>query len=91
MAQTKFKLNSTTKEQNKTHAHTQANQIKDKPLDVEGSTMLSGVNLSVQMIKFFEILSPRQKQQLINYAKKDDRTASCVIKELLIQKGIIEE
>jgi len=53
--------------------------------------MLSGVNLTVHMIKFFEILTPRQKQQLINYAQKDDKTAGCVIKEILIEKGIIEE
>ncbi len=91
MAQTKFKLSSDIQTPDLTHAHTQTNHKTNTPLDITGSTMLSGVNLSVGMIKFFEILSPRQKQQLLNYAQKDDRTASCVLKELLIEKGIIEE
>ncbi len=91
MAQNKFKLNSKTNEEELTHAHTQTKEKMLSPIDVKGSLILSGVNLSVSMIKFFEILSPRQKQQLLNYAELDDRTAGCVIKELLIQKGIIEE
>ena len=91
MAQTKFKLNDNIHEADITHAHTQTKEPKNTPLDIKGSTMLSGVNLTVHMIKFFEILTPRQKQQLINYAQKDDKTASCVIKEILIEKGIIEE
>jgi len=35
-------------------------------------------------------LTPTQKQQLIEYADKDDRTAGYVIKKLLIEEGIIE-
>ena len=98
MAQTKFKLN-TEEEDGITHAHAQNEQIKQAaidepsitPIQTTGSCLTSGLNLGVHMIKLFEILSPTQKQQLIEYAQLDDRTASCVIKELLIEKGIIEQ
>ena len=98
MAQTKFKLH-VEAEDSITHAHAQNEQIKQTvqkeekttPIEINGSVLTAGVNLGVHLIKLFEILTPTQKQQLIEYAKKDDRTASCVIKEVLIQKGIIEE
>ncbi len=96
MAQTKFKLH-VEAEDSITHAHAQNEQIKQTvqekstvtPIETNGSSLTSGINLGVHLIKLFEILTPTQKQQLIEYAAKDDRTASCVIKEVLIQKGII--
>jgi hypothetical protein len=97
MAQTKFKLH-VEEQESVTHAHAQHEQIKQStneqasitPIETQGSYLTSGVNLGIHLIKLFEILSPTQKQQLIEYAQKDDKTASCVIKDLLIQKGIIE-
>jgi len=35
--------------------------------------------------------TPSQKQQLIDYAAQDDRTAGYVIKKLLIKEGIISD
>ncbi len=99
MAQTKFKLN-TEEDQGITHAHTHVKETKKKPTFKEephrGSiaksifSISSGANLSVHLIKLFEILTPTQKQQLMDYADKDDRTASCVIKEALVEQGIIQ-
>jgi len=104
MAQTKFKLH-TEAEETVTHAHAQNEKIEEvvesettknkvksniTPEPANGSLISSSVNLGIHLIKLFEILTPTQKQQLINYAQKDDKTASCVIKELLIEKGIIQ-
>ena len=36
-------------------------------------------------------LTPTQKNQLIEYAKADDRTAGYIIKKLLIKEGIIDD
>ncbi len=101
MAQTKFKLH-TEEEQGVTHAHTHAiKEPKKKPTFVKEPqrnalaksifSISSGANLSVHLIKLFEILTPTQKKQLVDYADRDDRTASCVIKEALIEQGIIQE
>ena len=101
MAQTKFKLNTkqTQKNDDITHAHTQKTSVR-KPIkkEEEGgflskltAPLSSSANLSVHLIKLFEIMSPAQKQQLIDYATQDDKTASCVIKEVLIEQGIIED
>ena len=104
MAQTKFKLH-TEAEETVTHAHAQNEKIEEEvvsdstknetkstltPQQANGSLISSSVNLGIHLLKLFEILTPTQKQQLIDYAQKDDKTASCVIKELLIEKGIIE-
>ena len=99
MAQTKFKLNTEQKQKNDevTHAHTQKKSVRKPIKQEEGgffskltSPISSSANLSVHLIKLFEIMTPTQKQQLIDYATKDDKTASCVIKEVLIEQGIIE-
>lgn len=100
MAQTKFKLN-TEEDQGITHAHTHPKEQKVKKTfeaTPEKSTIAkslfsitSGASLCVHLIKLFEILTPTQKSQLIEHATKDDKTASCVIKETLIAQGIIEE
>jgi len=106
MAQSKFKLNSK-EEDGLTHAHTQTiepkesvKEVKKAPLKNDESengllscfgSLSAGAGLAVHMIKLFEILTPVQKNALIEYAKADDKTASCVIKELLLKEGIIEE
>jgi hypothetical protein len=98
MAQTKFKLH-TDEEDTITHAHAQQKKV-NTPIDIQASktsaaslafSISSGVELSVHLIKLFEILSAVQKKQLIEYAKKDDKTASCIIKDLLVESGIIEQ
>ena len=91
MAQTKFKLN-VEHDDAITHAHIQKEPSREKntPIDIKGIPLLSGIDLSVHLIKLFEILSPTQKKQLVEYAKLNDKTASCVIKEVLISQGIIE-
>jgi len=97
MAQTKFKLNSN-EDHVVTHAHTQTKKVKKEPVEQKERGILSatsfsissGLNLSVHLIKLFEILSPVQKQQLVEYATKNDKTASCVIKDALIEQGVIE-
>ncbi len=98
MAQTKFKLH-TEENTEVTHAHAQhekihqtiKDEIKITPIDTKGTPVLSGINLGISLIKLFEILTPTQKQQLLEYAQKDDKTASCIIKELLVEKGIVEK
>ncbi len=102
MAQSKFKLNAK-EEDGITHAHTQTTKVKSpnptsNPTEEESCKLFqfafkvsSSVDLGVNLIKLFEILTPIQKKQFVEYAKKDDRTASCVIKELLIKEGIIED
>ena len=99
MAQTKFKLHVKEEENEITHAHTQKTKIK-KPIKREqtggifskfSSPISSSVNLSVHLIKLFEIMTPSQKEQLVDYAKQDGKTAACVIKDVLIEQGIIEE
>ncbi len=100
MAQTKFKLN-TEEEAGITHAHT---HVKEQPIKKEYQevpeksgisksifSMTAGASLSVHLIKLFEILTPAQKTQLVENALKNDKTASCVIKETLIKQGIIED
>ncbi len=97
MAQTKFKLN-TNEDHVITHAHTQTKKVKKEPEQKESKGVISstafsissGINLSIHLIKLFEILSPIQKQQLVDNAVKNDKTASCVIKDALIEQGIIE-
>ena len=101
MAQTKFRLNTeeNQKDDEITHAHTQKVKVKKTVKKEQESGFLSkltsplssSANLSVHLIKLFEIMTPTQKQQLIDYAQKDGRTASCVIKEVLIEKDIIQE
>ena len=91
MSQTKFKLNSEEQEHKVTHAHTQ--EVKkpiSTPSSSKGIPLLSGAKLSVHLIRLFEILTPLQKQQLVDYATENDKTASCVIKELLEKEGIIQ-
>jgi len=98
MAQTKFKLN-VSKEESITHAHAQSEQLKEAPkeekkltpMKVSGIPLLSGFNLSSHLLTLFEIMTPTQKQQLIKYSESQYKQASDVIKELLIEKGIIEE
>jgi len=98
MAQTKFKLNST-EEEGVTHAHAQMKKVKTPAPKEDESCALyraafrvsSGVDLGVHLIKLFEILTPVQKKQFVDYAKEEDKTGSCVIKELLIQEGIIQD
>jgi len=104
MAQTKFKLNIEEDKNNNdvTHAHAQKIQ-KEKvrqPIRREqsngffsklSSPISSSMNLSVHLIKLFEIMTPVQKQQLVDFATKDDKTAACVIKEVLIEQGVIED
>ena len=106
MAQSKFKLNSQ-EEEGLTHAHTQTIQPKETPQEVKKArvennensggiiscfaSLNAGAGLAVHMIKLFEILTPTQKNALVEYAKADEKTASCVIKELLLKEGIIEE
>jgi len=107
MAQSKFKLNSKEEDglthahtQTIEPKVTPSQKLKSKPLkrDENSNGILScfaalnaGAGLAVHMIKLFEILTPAQKNALVEYAKADDKTASCVIKELLLKEGIIEE
>jgi len=98
MAQTKFKLN-VEEEESITHAHAQNEQIKETqkvekkltPMKVSGVPLLAGFNLGSHLLTLFEIMTPTQKQQLIKYSESEYKQASEVIKELLIEKGIIEE
>ncbi len=97
MAQTKFKLN-LEDEDVVTHAHTQNTKSKkifeEEPqrnsLSKATFSLSTGIDLSIHLLKLFEILTPTQKKQLIEHAKKDDKTASCIIKEALITQDIIE-
>ena len=92
MAKAKFNSNVVINEKNsdiKTHADLQKESSKDKPTigrpkGTTTKTEQANVSLSVAF-------TPSQKQQLIDYAKEDDRTAGYVIKKLLIKEGIISE
>jgi hypothetical protein len=77
----------------KTHADLQKennamNKTKNKPtigrpVGSKSKNEPANVSLSVAF-------TPTQKQQLIDYAKEDDRTAGYIIKKLLIKEGIID-
>ena len=94
MAKEKFnKLAIHNNSEQKTHADLQKeNNIqmeqKDKPtigrpVGSKSKDEQANVSLSVAF-------TSTQKQQLIDYAKKDDRTAGYIIKKLLIKEGIID-
>lgn len=82
MAKAKFDKLSSEKISVTTHADLQ-NKKPGRPLGSKVKQEQANVSLSVA-------LTPTQKQQLIDYAEKDDRTAGYIIKKLLIEKGIIE-
>ena len=85
MAKAKFdKLNTTNQSNIKTHADLQDTKKKQgRPFGTKTKKEQANVSLSVA-------LTPTQKQKLIDYAKKDDRTAGYIIKKLLIKEGIID-
>ncbi len=94
MAKEKFnKLAIQNNSEQKTHADLQKeNNIKTeqkdkptigRPVGSKSKDEQANVSLSVAF-------TPTQKQQLIDYAKEDDRTAGYIIKKLLIKEGIID-
>lgn len=94
MAKAKFdNLNKQNSIEQKTHADLQKEnnnktEQKDKPTigrPVGSKSKAEQANVSLSVA-----FTPSQKQQLIDYAKEDDRTAGYIIKKLLIEKGIID-
>ena len=67
-----------------THATLQEKKKSGRPIGSKTKKEQSNVSLSVAF-------TPSQKQQLIEYAQEDDRTAGYVIKKLLIKEGIISD
>jgi hypothetical protein len=88
MARTNFnKLTTNNNSKTTTHADLQKANKKTtigRPIGSKTKKEQSNVSLSVAF-------TPSQKQQLIEYAQLDDRTAGYVIKKLLIKEGIIED
>jgi len=82
MAKAKFEKLSSSKSSVKTHADLQTKK-PGRPFGSKVKKEQSNVSLSVA-------LTPTQKNQLIEYAAKDDRTAGYIIKKLLIENGIIK-
>ncbi len=86
MAKAKFdKLDDKNETISTTHADLQNMQKKKM-----GRPKGSNVKKEQANIPLSVALTPTQKKQLREYAKKDDRTAGYIIKKLLIEKGIIE-
>lgn len=85
MAKAKFNKLNDDKISKITHADLQISEQKKigRPKGSKIKKEQANIPLSVA-------LTATQKQQLQEYAKKDDRTAGYVIKKLLIDKGIIE-
>lgn len=84
MAKAKFeKLDKKNNQDETTHADLQKTKI-GRPVGSKTKKEQANVSLSVAF-------TPSQKQELIDYAKKDDRTAGYVIKKLLIKEGIISK
>jgi len=87
MAREKFNKLATNTSKSTTHADLQNESAKPtigRPVGSKIKKEQSNVSLSVAF-------TPSQKQQLIDYAEQDDRTAGYVIKKLLIKEGIISE
>ncbi len=82
MAKAKFNKLNTENDTKVTHADLQRKK-PGRPIGSSVKKEQANVSLSVA-------LTPTQKQQLISYADKDDRTAGYIIKKLLIKEGIIE-
>ena len=78
----KFKVLQQTQSKQTTHADLQKKK-PGRPANSKVKKEQANVSLSVA-------LTPTQKQQLIEYAEKDDRSAGYIIKKLLIEHGIIE-
>ena len=82
MGKAKFNKLNSDNEVKTTHADLQKKK-RGRPVGSKVKKEQANVSLSVA-------LTPTQKQQLIEYAAQDDRTAGYIIKKLLIEKGIIE-
>lgn len=81
----KFKAkNLQTDKNDTTHATLQQKKKSGRPVGSKTKKEQSNVSLSVAF-------TATQKQELIDYAQEDDRTAGYVIKKLLIKEGIISD
>ena len=81
----KFKVKNIKTDKNETtHATLQEKKKSGRPVGSGTKKEQSNVSLSVAF-------TPTQKQELIDYAQEDDRTAGYVIKKLLIKEGIISD
>jgi len=91
MAKAKFgKLNnSSTSNDKTTHADLQ-NNISQTPKKV-GRPLGSKVKKEQANASLTVAFTPSQKEDLIKYASKDDRTPGYIIKKLLIENGIIQD
>jgi len=91
MAKEKFNkvaITSNNTQEPKTHADLQKESSRNKPTigrPIGSKSKVEQANVSLSVA-----FTPSQKQQLMDYAKEDDRTAGYVIKKLLIEKGIID-
>ena len=88
MAQSKFKINNTNQDI-QTHADLQK-EIISKPKAPIGRPKGTKVKKEQSNVSLSVAFTPSQKQQLIDYAEQDDRTAGYIIKKLLIKEGIID-
>ena len=86
MAKAKFdKLKNDDTNSVETHADLQNLQKKiGRPVGSKKKSEQANIPLSVA-------LTLTQKQDLMEYAKEDDRTAGYIIKKLLIDQGIIKQ
>ena len=95
MAKEKFnKISIQNNSQEKTHADLQKENItKSEQQDKPTIGRPKGTKTKVQQANasLSVAFTPDQKQQLIDHAKSDDRTAGYIIKKLLIKEGLISE
>ena len=74
-----------------THKDTQSNTNKIESKNSVGRQKGSRTKKEQANVSLSVALTPTQKNQLIVYAKADDRTAGYIIKKLLLKEGIIED
>lgn len=90
MAKAKFgKLNNSNSNDKTTHADLQINITE--PAKKVGRPLGSKVKKEQANASLTVAFTPTQKDDLINFANKDDRTAGYIIKKLLIENGIIQD